>query len=484
MKSESQNSKSETTSFDLIEINGEKIEISEKLSLYDGEYRFAKTKIETAEKAKEIEKDLATKDFVVSDVSKKETRRTPPPPYTTSTLQQYGARRMGLSGKRTMQLAQKLYEEGFITYHRTDSVQIAESARRMMADYVKKEFGEKYLSSKPRFYRSVSKTAQEAHEAIRPTKASVQQSAVSKELGPQYARLYEMIWRRALATQMADAIIEQTTVIVNAGGENYTLKTNGSVLLFEGFLKINPYALEDRRLPEFKANEVLQFVSSSSESHETLPPPRYNDASIIKTLEEKGIGRPSTYATIISVLEERHYVEREEGRFVPTAVGIAVNDFLVENFKDVDDIPFTAAMEDELDEVASGKKKWVPVISDFYKPFEKDLKAVEGAARVKIAVEETDELCPECKKGNLVIRTGRFGKFLSCSTFPECKFTRPFVEETNLLCPKDGGKIVIKKSRRGRKFYGCSNYPKCDFATWKLEDIKGAEKTETPAATV
>ncbi|KKR76071.1 MAG: topoisomerase I protein, partial [Candidatus Levybacteria bacterium GW2011_GWA2_40_8] len=273
------------TAFDLIEINGEKIEIAEKLSLYDGEYRFAKTKIETAEKAKEIEKDLATKDFVVSDVSKKETRRTPPPPYTTSTLQQDGARRMGLSGKRTMQLAQKLYEEGFITYHRTDSVQIAESARRMMADYVKKEFGEKYLSSKPRFYRSVSKTAQEAHEAIRPTKASVQQSAVSKELGPQYARLYEMIWRRALAIQMADAVIEQTTVLVSAGGKDYTLKTNGSVLLFEGFLKINPYALEDKRLAEFKANEVLQFISSSSEAHETLPPPRYNEASLIKTLE-------------------------------------------------------------------------------------------------------------------------------------------------------------------------------------------------------
>src|SRR3990167_4259415 len=217
------------TPFELFEIKGEKIEISEKLKLYDGEYKFAKTVIDSEKRAKEIEDNLKTKEFVVSDVAKKESKRTPPPPYTTSTLQQDGARRMGLSGKRTMQLAQKLYEEGFITYHRTDSVQIAESARRMMADYVKKEFGEKYLSSKPRFYRSVSKTAQEAHEAIRPTKASVQQSAVSKELGPQYARLYEMIWRRALETQMADAIIEQTTVIVNAGGENYTLKTNGSV---------------------------------------------------------------------------------------------------------------------------------------------------------------------------------------------------------------------------------------------------------------
>lgn len=285
-----------------------------------------------------------------------------------------------------------------------------------------------------------------------------------------------MIWRRAIATQMSDAIIESTTVVVDAGLGAYMLKTNGSVLIFEGFLKINPYALEDKRLPEFKTEESLTFMSSASEPHETLPPPRYNDASLIKTLEEKGIGRPSTYATIISVLEDRRYVEREEGRFVPTAVGIAVNDFLVENFSEVDDIPFTAGMEDELDEVASGKRKWAPVIADFYKPFKKDLKSVEGAARVKIAVEETTEACPECKKGNLVVRTGRFGRFLSCGRFPDCKFTKPLVQETDLLCPKDGGKIVIKKTRKGRKFYGCSNYPKCDFAAWKLEDIKSPEQ--------
>ena len=218
----------------------------------------------------------------------------------------------------------------------------------------------------------------------------------------------------------------------------------------------------------------MDFVNSSFEEHETLPPPRYNDASIIKSLEEEGIGRPSTYATIISVIEERGYVERDEGRFKPTVVGIAVNDFLVANFSEVDDIPFTASMEDELDDVASGKKKWVPVIAEFYKPFEKTLENVVKVARVKIAVEETGEICPLCKKGKVVIRSGRFGKFKSCSTFPECKYTAPLVEETNLTCPKDGGKIVIKKTRRGRKFYGCSNYPKCDFAAWKLEDIKQA----------
>ena len=465
----------EETDFDLIEINKEKIEISQKLSLYDGEYKFVKTTIETEGKSANLEKDLATKEFVVSDVAKKESKRTPPPPYTTSTLQQDGARRMGLSGKRTMQLAQKLYEEGFITYHRTDSFAISDSARKQMYAFVKATFGEKYLSEKPRFYKNTSKNAQEAHEAIRPTKANVDGSTVAKELGPQYGKLYELIWRRALATAMADAKIESTVVLVDAGNGAYTLKTNGSVLLFEGFLKINPQALEDKRLPEFKAGEKLQYVSTLSESHETLPPPRYNDASIIKTLEEKGIGRPSTYATIISTIESRAYIEREEGRFKPTSVGIAVNDFLVANFSDVDDIPFTAQMEDELDEIANGVKKWVPVIREFYTPFEKDLKNVEDAARVKIAVEQTDTVCPLCGKGNLVIRHGRFGKFLSCSTFPDCKYTAPLVNKTDLICPKDGGQIVIKKTKRGRKFYGCSNYPKCDFAAWKLEDIKKSE---------
>ena len=470
------------TGFELIEIEKQKIEISEKLDLYDGEYKFTKTSIEEPEKAKQIESDLKTKNFTVADVTKKEMRRTPPPPYTTSTLQQDGARRMGLSGRRTMQLAQKLYEEGYITYHRTDSVAIADSARKQMTEYVKASFGDKYLPKTPRFYRNTSKNAQEAHEAIRPAKVNVISAQVVKDLGPQYGKLYEIIWRRALATQMADAITESTVVIVDAGGV-YTLKANGSVLVFEGFLKINPFALEDKRLPDFAANEKLNYINSLSEFHETLPPPRYNDASIIKTLEEKGIGRPSTYATIISTIESRGYIEREESRFKPTSVGIAVNDFLVENFSTVDDIPFTAAMEDQLDQIANGEKKWVPVIKEFYDPFEKTLDKVKDAKRVKIAVEQTNELCPQCKKGNLVIRTGRFGKFLSCSTFPDCKFTKPLVQETNLICPKDRGKIVIKKTKRGRRFYGCSNYPKCDFAAWKIEDIKqvGGKSEEKPA---
>jgi len=274
---------------------------------------------------------------------------------------------------------------------------------------------------------------------------------------------------------MSDALVESTTVLVdtpNDAKQVYRLKANGSVLLFDGFLKLTPQALEDTRLPKFTTGESLSFVEVRSEEHETTPPPRYNDASLIKTLEEKEIGRPSTYASIISTITDRGYVERVERKFLPTSVGMAVNDFLVKNFATIDDVPFTASMEYELDAIANGEKDWKAMMKDFYKPFEKSIAEVENAERVKIPVEETDEVCPQCGKGNLVVRTGRFGKFFSCSTFPDCNFTKPFVEETNVLCPKDNGKIIIKKTRKGRKFYGCSNYPNCNFAAWKLDDIK------------
>ncbi len=466
----------EGTDFELIEVNKEKIEVSEKLKLYDGEYTFAKTSIDTEDKAKTIEADLKTKEFKVSDVTKKEMRRTPPPPYTTSTLQQDGARRMGLSGKRTMNLAQKLYEEGFITYHRTDSVVISEVARKQMSDYVKTQFGANYLPPTPRYYKATQKNAQEAHEAIRPTNVNNQASVINEKLGAQFAKLYEIIWRRAVSTQMADAITESTVVMVDASNGSYTLKANGSVLVFDGFLKVNPLALNDNKLPNFEANENLDFVSIVSEAHETTPPPRYNDASIIKALEEEGIGRPSTYATIISTIEARQYIERNEGKFFPTSIGFAVTDFLVTNFSTIDDIPFTAAMENELDEIADGKKKWAPVIKEFYTPFAEILEKVGDVARVKIEVEKTDEICPT-DQGHLIIRTGKFGKFMACENFPDCKFTKPFSQETGIICPKDGGKIVFKKTKKGRRFYGCSNYPNCTFAAWKLEDIKNPKES-------
>lgn len=460
----------DSTEFELIEINGEKIEISKTFNLYDGEYKITKTAVDSLQKAKGIVDDLNTKSFRVADVLRKETRRSPQPPYTTSTLQQDASRRLGFAGRRTMRTAQKLYEEGLITYHRTDSVLISNTARDNIRSFVAKEYGAKYVPEKPRFYAVKQKLAQEAHEAIRPTKLGElqdQRSKIKDQIGEDASRLYELIWRRAVASQMSNAVIESTTVIVDAEGGTYRLKANGSVLLFDGFLKVNPLGLSDNRLPKFSAKENLDLTSASETEHETLPPPRYNDASLIKTLEEKGIGRPSTYAGIVATIEDRKYIERMDKKFTPTSIGNAVNDFLVANFSDIDDIPFTAGMEDELDEIANGKLKWVSVTRDFYAPFEKKLEKAEASDRVKIATEETNEKCPECG-APLVIRTGRFGKFLSCSKFPECKFTKAFVEETNLTCPKDGAKIVIKKTKKGRRFYGCSNYPKCDFASWKL----------------
>lgn len=468
------------TLFELIEINNEKIEKQVSFSLYDGDYKVSKTTISTEDAAKKIVADVSGKPFVVADVVQKEMRRSPQAPYITSTLQQDASRRLGMNGKRTMMLAQKLYEEGFITYHRTDSVVMAVSAQTAIRSYIKKEFGDKYLPESPRFYTSKQKLAQEAHEAIRPTKVAVSGEQVTKELGAQFAKLYELIWRRAVASQMTDAITESTAVLADVKGttDSYRFKATGSVLVFDGFLKINPQALQDTKLPQFTTGESLQLRTAQEVFHETPAPPRYNDASIIKTLEEKGIGRPSTYAAIISTIEGRRYIERVENRFVPTSVGVAVNDFLVKNFSEIDDIPFTAEMEDMLDDIAHGKRKWQPEIKKFYTPFEKQLVEVKKADRVKIEVEETDEACEKCKEGKLVIRMGRFGKFLSCNRFPDCDFKKAFLEETGFTCPKDEGKVIARKTRKGRVFFGCSHYPTCDFAVWKLEDLNDPAKLQ------
>jgi len=506
VKSQNHNSKVKSedggTEFFLIEINGEKIETAQKFTLYDGEYKVSKTIIDSQLKADEIVKNIEGNSFVIADVAQRQMKRSPYAPFTTSTLQQDASRRFGFSGKRTMSLAQKLYEEGHITYHRTDSVNLSSSAIAQIRSYVQKEYGEKYIPEKLRIYSVKQKLAQEAHEGIRPTKVQKISLQINGDIVNDHIKLYEMIWGRAVASQMSDAIIESTTVYVDSDARGpvapsssptsssamrtagarldasgratprFRFKTTGSVLIFDGFLKLTPQALRDVQLPKFASGESLILQKSYSQSHETLPPPRYNDASLIGALEDKGIGRPSTYASIIFTIIDRGYIERIERKFIPTSVGMAVTDFLVKNFSVIDDVPFTAAMEDELDQVANGKKEWHAMIGDFYDPFSKKLKEVESADRVKIAVEETSEICPECKRSNLVVRTGKFGKFLSCGAFPECKFTKPYAEETKFICLKDGGKIVVKKTRKGRRFYGCSNYPKCDFAAWKIEDVK------------
>lgn len=468
--------------FALIEINDKKIESSQTYTLYDGEYKVSKTSIETELAASELITDLKTKEYIVEDVLRKETKRSPQPPFTTSTLQQEASRRFGFSGKRTMSFAQKLYEEGFITYHRTDSVHLADSAVAKMQEYITKEFGASYLPLGKRVYKAKQKLAQEAHEAIRPTDVYRDSKLVSERLGIPYGKVYDLIWRRAIASQMADAKIESTTVFVLAQKgvtkTTYRFKTTGSVLLFEGFLKLNPHGLGDRKLPEFAVSESLDLLEAIPTKHETPAPPRYNDASIISSLEEAGIGRPSTYATIIGTIEARKYIEREQGRFSATAIGIAVTEFLVEHFGDIDDIPFTAKIEDELDQVAKGEKSWVPVMREFYEPLAKKLETIGEASRVKIPVEETKEICP-LDGAPVVIRTGKFGKFYSCSNFPTCTYKKAYMESVEAPCPKDAGRILVRKTKKGRTFYGCENYPKCTFAVWNLKDIPGLN-SETP----
>jgi len=485
--------------FELIEIGGTKIEQKETLSLYDGDYTFAKTTIDNKEKADSIVTTLTGKPFTVAEVLQKESKRSPYAPFTTSTMTQEASRRFGFTSKRTMSVAQKLYEEGFITYHRTDSVTMANQAVTAIRSFIEKTYGDKYVNESPRIFKGKQKLAQEAHECIRPTDVGRQLSVIRDELGGDFAKLYELIWNRAVASQMAEAVLESTTVYcdvilseregspANAGKSSDKLrdssatpqndkgvcrfKVTGSVVVFDGFLKLYPQGLTEQKLPVYLQGDTLEAQKIDAIEHETTAPPRYNEASLIATLEEKGIGRPSTYAPIISTIQDRQYVEREEGRFAPTSVGIAVNDFLVSNFSHLVDIPFTAEMEDGLDDIVHKGKAWQPMIADFYKPFEEKVAATKEAKRVKIATEESDEICPN-DGSKLLVRVGRFGKFLACSKFPECKFTKSFEEEVGVPCPLDGGKVVLKKTRKGRKFYGCSNYPNCKFAAWKLEDIK------------
>ncbi|MCL4386900.1 type I DNA topoisomerase, partial [Patescibacteria group bacterium] len=464
--------------FNLVKIDSEPVEVATKINLYDGEYRYTKTILDK-EKAEQIEKDLQGKNFEVIDVTQKETKRSPYPPFITSTLQQEAARRFGFSGKKTMSVAQKLYEEGFITYHRTDSFNLSTQFITAARKFVEKEFGSKYLPESPRMFRAKSKLAQEAHEAIRPTSVENKEEAIRAEFGRDFAKLYGLIYRKAIASQMADAIFESTKVSVEArldsarqakNGKVYLFEKNGSVLKFDGFLKLGYYEDEENLLPDFKISEKLKLSEVKLIESQTNPPPRYNEAALIAALEKNGIGRPSTYAPIISTIQDRNYIEKEEGRFIPTIIGIAVNDFLVKNFADIDDIPFTVQMEDKLDEIAQGQEEWVPMIKEFYAPFEKKITDAEKEDRVKLPVEKTGKKCPEC--GNdIIVKIGRFGKFLACSSFPDCKYTAPLIEETKFTCPQDGGKIVVKKTRRGRKFYACSNYPKCKYAVWKLQDI-------------
>ncbi len=454
--------KKEIFQADLVKVDGKSVFISTKLKLFDGEYSYSKSIFKTEEEVKKFVDGLG-KEFLVEKVSGTETSRTPLPAFTTSKLQQAAARRMGWSGKQTMSVAQQLYEKGLISYHRTDSVYLSEKAIGEFRKFIEKEYGANYLSEKVRVYKNNSKNAQEAHEAIRPTNVSIRtiEGADSREI-----KLYEMIWKRAVATQAAAAKMKNTTINFSVG--NALFQSKGVRMLFDGFLRISGEKHEDQILPELNEGEKIVAKKIGYEASETMPMPRYSDASLVSSLEKQGIGRPSTYAPIISTIIMRQYIERDEGKFKPTVLGNAANEFLVKNFEDVLSLPFTAEMEESLDKISVGKLKWKEMMKKFWKGFEKEVKkADKDGERVKVETEKLGEKCPECKEGDLVIRLGRFGKFVSCDRFPECKYSRQYQEDAGFKCPTCGKEGVVRRTKTGRKFYGCSDYPKCKWAGWK-----------------
>jgi DNA topoisomerase-1 len=420
---------------------------------------------------------LEKSNYKIFDVQKREVSKKPYPPFTTSTMTQTAARYFSWSARKTMSVAQKLYEEGLITYHRTDSVNISSQALNKVRNYIKKEFGDEYQPEKPRIYKVKSKVAQEAHEAIRPTKVSKDFKIRSKKYIKDAKLLYDAIWKRFVACQMANSVYDETKIDVlaepknkNSNSKEYLLRVSGQIMKFDGWRKVIPPNNQvEPQLPQVSKNDLLGLIKVLSEQKFTQPPPRFNEASLIKTLEKLGIGRPSTYAPTITTIQLRQYVEKDERKFKPTHVGTAVNDFLLKNFPDVFEYSFTAEMEDDLDNVANGTRKWAKMMSEFYKPFDKKLTKVEKSAkRVEIETEKLGKKCPTCKKGELVIRVGRFGKFVSCSRFPDCEFKDKYLEKIGMKCPEcKKGDVVIKKTGKGRKFYGCSRYPDCSWASWK-----------------
>lgn len=514
----------------LIEKNGKKIEEITTLKLFAGDYKTKKFSIKSEKEALEIKAELEKAVFKVSEIFQKETKRLPPPPFTTSTLQQAAINSLGFSAKQTMMIAQKLYEQGYITYMRTDSTNLSLSSLIAARKTIEKVFGKNYALESPRFYKTKSKGAQEAHEAIRPTRPEVSPDDLNGSLDASQHKLYQLIWRRMIASQMQPAVFNSVKVLISAQGKqnHYTFQANGSTLKFDGYLKVygEKIPVTENLLPPLKEKELLELKEIISQKKETTPPPRYTEASLVKVLEENGIGRPSTYAPIISTIIERKYVDKDEGRrLFPLEIGFLVNDLLVEHFPQIMDIKFTATIEEDFDKIAAGKKEWTSVLRDFYEPFHKNLESKTKEIKKENILEKLDRKCPECG-GDLLVRFGKFGKFIACSNFPKCKYTEKTAEEkkiekensgencpdcgapmtvrrgkfgsflgcsrypdckgikkinsdktTGVKCPKCGkGEIIERRSKKGRLFYGCSEYPKCDFSLWNRPSGKICEK--------
>ena len=434
-----------------------------------------------------VVKDLEKQEYVVREIKKRQRQRKPAPPFTTSSLQQDAARKLGFTSRKTMMLAQQLYEGidlgrkgpvGLITYMRTDSTRISAGAVDEARAYITEAFGADYVPAKPNVY-AADKKAQDAHEAVRPTSVDLTPQEMEKFLSRDQLRLYTLIWQRFTACQMTPAVYDTLSVSI-AAGKKYLCRASGSHLRFAGFTAVYAGVEEKKEkdvvLPELSEQDVLQLQKTLPQQHFTEPPPRYNEASLVKTLEEKEIGRPSTYAPIIETILARGYVLRSEKHFQPTELGFVVVDMLEEYFKDIVDVKFTAGLENELDEVAEGRVGRNELLGRFYGPFEATLeKADEAIGHVELPVEVSDVQCELCGR-MMVVKQGRYGKFLACPGFPECRNTKPILKETGVQCPKCGGSIVERRTRRGRSFYGCKNYPDCDYVTWDTPLKENCEK--------
>jgi len=445
--------------------------------------------IKTQDRAAAIAESIAGKNARVVKIEKKKTVRKPAPPFITSTLQRTAANRLGYSSKKTMFLAQQLYEKGLITYMRTDSVNLSNESLTAAKSWLQSSLGDQYAAAAPRVYRSKSRLAQEAHEAIRPTDISKTPETVAiKEAAEK--KIYTLIWQSFVASQMPEAEFDATTIESEVKGEkeDYTLRANGNIMIFDGYLKVWPQNISENQLPDLTEQQLLAVQSVKPDQHFTEPPARYSEATLIKALEEHDIGRPSTYAPTLSTIQARNYVKKITGRLQPTEIGEMVDKVLVENFPDIVDIEFTAKMENDLDNIAAGKEAWQNVVGNFFKPFEANLEAKYETVEKKIFDEKTDETCEKCGKP-MIIKFGRFGKFLACTGFPDCRSTKNLGGQgqapklTGVKCEKCGeGELIERRVNRGRAkgkiFWGCNRYPKCDQATWE-NPIKNPVPTES-----
>lgn len=444
-----------------------------------------KIELKQKEEVDQILQKLQGVPFVIGKVKHGEKKRTPAPPFITSTLQQDAARKFGFSTKKTMMLAQQLYEGveiqgegsvGLITYMRTDSTRISDDALTQAREYIKSNYGDKYLPDKARVYKTKS-AAQDAHEAIRPTTPDLPPERVKSSLQRDLFRLYKLIWERFIASQMEAAVYDTMSVDIEAG--EYLFKSTGSRVSFKGFLVLYEEGTDDENddekdpmLPQLDEGEKVKPVELKPSQHFTQPPSRYTEATLVKALEEKGIGRPSTYAPTISTIISRGYVIKDKKYLLPTELGRIVNKLMEEYFKDIVNINFTADMETQLDAVEDGKRRWKELLNEFYKDFSKAVKnAEEQISKVELPVEESDEVCEKCGR-KMVIKMGRYGKFLACPGFPECRNAKPILEDAGVVCPKCGGKIYNKKTRKGKNYLSCENYPQCDFSSWDMASDK------------